>query len=67
MKRFQVTSVDSNNRETSGTKNEVQLNAYNLYSQSNASNGKFTIATPHQDVPPHQETSRKFSFAHLTR
>lgn len=61
MKRFQVTSVDSNNQETPGTKNEVQLNAYKLYSQSNANNGKIPITN--SDV----ESSRKFSFAHLTR
>lgn len=59
MKRFQVTSVD--NREPPSTRNEVQLNAYNLYSQTNANNGIIPITN--SDV----ESSRKFSFAHLTR
>lgn len=59
MKRFQVTNVD--NRETPGTNNEVQLNAYNLYSQANATNGKTTV--PIIDI----ESARKFSFAQLTR
>lgn len=57
MKRFQVTSVDN----PPGTQNEVQLNAYNLYPQSNANNGKIPITN--SDV----ESSRKFSFAQLTR
>lgn len=61
MKRFQVTSVDSNNHETPGTKNEVQLNAYNLYTQSNPNNGKIT------NINSDVESSRKFSFAQLTR
>ncbi len=56
MKRFQVTSVDSNNPEMPGTKNEVQLNAYNLYTQPNSNNGKIDVESP-----------RKFSFAQLTR
>ncbi|KAG4075171.1 hypothetical protein HA402_006188 [Bradysia odoriphaga] len=60
MKRFQVTSVDGNNQEA-GTKNEVQLNAYNLYSPSNPISGKFT--NTNSDV----EAARKFSFAQLTR
>lgn len=61
MKRFQVTSVDSNTEETPGTNNEVQLNAYNLYTQNNGNNGRITV--PNIDV----ESSRKFSFAQLTR
>lgn len=62
MKRFQVTSVDSNNGDTPpGTKNEVQLNAYNLHTQSNMINGKSN--STNGDV----ENSRKFSFAQLTR
>lgn len=61
MKRFQVNAVDSNDLETPGTKNEVQLNAYNLYSQSSGNNVKLPITN--NDV----DNSRKFSFAQLTR
>lgn len=57
MKRFQVTSVDQ--ETNNGPKNEVQINACNLFSQSNGNNGKIT----NSDV----ESSRKFSFAQLTR
>lgn len=61
MKRFQVTTVDSTNRETPGTNNEVQLNAYKLNTQSNVNNGKITFSNIEVDSP------RKFSFAQLTR